>query len=394
MVEVKKVKRYFRWFLFSYILFGISYIAVEILQKYLLSNDILKITDAIDSIIYSSMSTQASKTLIVIYALMLIVAFISFLGLFLFWSKARYLFVFIVVAGLVLPLLHFPLWDFQTVYASSMNEIDSMLGGVLIFLIFWGPPSQLFNKKKFQYSEMDIYQDQQPQIISNSQNHKLKTTLTIAISIAIIAFLSFYYKPILSLSDNVQNAVSKLPGQTKEKQQPELTKDIRALLDKKYPSRTIQTQWFNLETPQSWFVDDNIGWDTNGYVKIAYFMGWHDYNEEDFTFKPFIYINRSNFDMRKEENQHSQIFNFLKHSVRSVTQFKTIAGKECTVMRYSGSKSFNPDSEDKTSDNSDKEDSVTIFFQFSDLSMFGYFWGFKADEDAFWKSMESIQWQK
>lgn len=159
-----------------------------------------------------------------------------------------------------------------------------------------------------------------------------------------------------------------------------------------FPSKEIDTQYFVMTSYSGWITSADNDITHSLYKRLLDSFKAEDHTH-GFEFAPYFIINRSIDDAFEETNLHSKFYIFLK-KMQSLQETKNIADKTCVYLRYSGKNSFNSNSLDGIACNQGKQDSVTICFQFDDLSAWGYFWGFEEDEKVFWECLNSIEWKK
>jgi hypothetical protein len=142
----KEPKKQLRILLISYVGLLVLGSLTYFFQQYLLTSEEQRILKTIQEISQYDMDKFILKALLIINGLFLIMAIVSIIGLYLFWNKARYVYLVVIIVSLILPILHSPKWEIELVCFLQLEILLAMIEGAILYLIFFGQVAPLFRE--------------------------------------------------------------------------------------------------------------------------------------------------------------------------------------------------------------------------------------------------------
>ena len=140
-------KKSFRVFLLLYLLLFIvsGWIHLVISDKGI-PQGIIEIADKQAMVLDNQIPLFLRLIVVGLYVLTILLFVVGYIGLFLFWRPSRYIFLFCVVLQFLLP---FSVgWTVANSYESIIGTVEDFFNGMILALLFWGPPKQLFNNQR------------------------------------------------------------------------------------------------------------------------------------------------------------------------------------------------------------------------------------------------------
>ena len=165
----------------------------------------------------------------------------------------------------------------------------------------------------------------------------------------------------------------------------------QTLLRMKYPSQTVETDYYSFASPNGWDKSELKEFDGIKHTQQIILTGWHAYSRIDSVLLPTIIFCQSKQESMIFEKNNDGVFQFLVNNTNAEPYEKIIKGKTCIVLRYHGKQSFNPQKNNNVSVN--EKDSTTIYWHFKETPIYGYFWGFESNESEFWDTLETVKWK-
>jgi hypothetical protein len=132
--------------LFYILLFILGTINIFMIEGKFIPSDIIERAKKAEFIFMDDTPFVIQVIIVAIMGLTILTGFVGFLGMLFFWSKSRYLFALAIILRILLTFSE--KWGVSSSLNSFLGEFVTLLDGIIICLIFWGPAKSLFEIRK------------------------------------------------------------------------------------------------------------------------------------------------------------------------------------------------------------------------------------------------------